>query len=271
LTNGPPWIMLIVAVQLNQVERAEDNPVVVTMVSKAVEVRDAGVVASDRLAVDDGRAGAQSRQRLNDERKPPRQVIAWAAIETDPLGVLAGDHSESSCLISCSQSGPDGGSVALVGKQGAMKWSACQSMGAPIARLGAESESFLPVGRGQWEATYACYIVRSHSAGGHQSAPDGSSRCGRGTRAGRGSGDVWRRALGPGEHPALASEGDLRAGPPPRRDRQRQVHLHVLGSLMATLFELKAPQIMRDLMRDFALEQRVGRFGAGPFDVSGPF
>jgi hypothetical protein len=40
---------------------------------------------------------------------------------------------------------------------------------------------------------------------------------------------------------------------------------------MATLFELKAPQIMRDLMRDFALEQRVGRFGAGPFDVSGPF
>jgi hypothetical protein len=46
----------VVAVQLNQVERAEDDSVVVVMVSKALEIRDAGVVASDRLAVDNDRA-----------------------------------------------------------------------------------------------------------------------------------------------------------------------------------------------------------------------
>jgi hypothetical protein len=92
---GHQWLAAqVLAVKLNQVERAEDNPVVVMMVSKALEVRDADVVAGDRLAVDDDRAKAQSRQSFDDEWKPPRQVIARSAVKTNPMAILAGDHPE---------------------------------------------------------------------------------------------------------------------------------------------------------------------------------
>ena len=49
------------------------------------------------------------------------RVIAWPAVEPHPLADLAGDNRKPSHLISCSQTAPEGGCWALIGRHGAMK------------------------------------------------------------------------------------------------------------------------------------------------------
>ena len=46
----------VVAIQFDQIDGAQEHAVVVVAVSQSVEIRDAIVAASDRLAVDDDRA-----------------------------------------------------------------------------------------------------------------------------------------------------------------------------------------------------------------------
>ena len=52
--------------------------------------------ACDCLAIDDARAGPQPRERIDNERKPVRQIVAWPAIE--PLPLLPGDYPEAVVL-----------------------------------------------------------------------------------------------------------------------------------------------------------------------------
>jgi len=54
------WVTAqVVAVQLNQVEGVEEDRPVVAAVADTVELGDAGLVASDRLAVDDAGLGSE--------------------------------------------------------------------------------------------------------------------------------------------------------------------------------------------------------------------
>jgi hypothetical protein len=60
-----------------------------------VEHRKAVVVAGNRLAIDDARAGAQVSQRLDNQGEAVRQVVARAAVELHPRAVLAGDDADA--------------------------------------------------------------------------------------------------------------------------------------------------------------------------------
>jgi len=61
-----------------------------------VEARYAAVIAGYGLAVDDAGAGAQTGQRLDDEREAACEVIARPAVlQLHPCAVLAGDDAES--------------------------------------------------------------------------------------------------------------------------------------------------------------------------------
>ena len=63
-----------------------------------IERRYAVVVASDRLAVDDARVRLEQRQRLDDEREAPGQIVARPAVEPHLLAGLAGDDPEAVVL-----------------------------------------------------------------------------------------------------------------------------------------------------------------------------
>src|SRR5215469_6486192 len=53
------------------------------------------VVASHSFAIDDARARAQARQRLDDQRKAVGEVIAGSAVEPHALTILAGNDAEA--------------------------------------------------------------------------------------------------------------------------------------------------------------------------------
>src|SRR6266550_8332042 len=90
-------------------------------VSDAVEGRHPVAITCDRLPVDDARLGSKPRQRFDNQRETKCQVVVRSAVEPQLGTVLAGDNSKPSCLISCSHIGPEGGSWALVGRQGGTK------------------------------------------------------------------------------------------------------------------------------------------------------
>jgi hypothetical protein len=87
----------------------------------AIEARRAVVAANDRLAVYDAGPRPQAGERLDNQREPIGQIIAWAAVEPNAAAVLVGDDPEAVVLISCSQNPLQGGVEALVGRHGAMK------------------------------------------------------------------------------------------------------------------------------------------------------
>ena len=51
-----------------------------------------------KSAVDDAGAGAQACQRLDDQRKATRELVARAAIEPHPLTILASNDAEAVML-----------------------------------------------------------------------------------------------------------------------------------------------------------------------------
>ena len=75
----------VVAVQLDQVEGVQERAVIVAAVANEIERGNAVVVASNRLPIDDARARAQARQRLDDQREATGEVIARTAFTAAAL------------------------------------------------------------------------------------------------------------------------------------------------------------------------------------------
>src|SRR5262249_22952678 len=88
----------VVAVQLDQVEGVEEYALVSALVTDEIERGNAVVIAADSFAIDDARARAQARQRLNDQREAAGEVIARTAVEPHPLAILAGDDTKAVVL-----------------------------------------------------------------------------------------------------------------------------------------------------------------------------
>jgi hypothetical protein len=88
----------VVAVQLDQVEGVEKHAVVSAMVTNEIERGNAVVITGDSLAVGDAGTGAQAGERLNDQRKATREVIAGTAIEPHLPVALAGNDAEAIVL-----------------------------------------------------------------------------------------------------------------------------------------------------------------------------
>jgi hypothetical protein len=67
-------------------------------VPDAIEARYSIIPARDRLTVDNAGPGAESPERLDNEREAMGQIIAGSAIQPNPLAFLAGDHPEAVVL-----------------------------------------------------------------------------------------------------------------------------------------------------------------------------
>jgi hypothetical protein len=67
------------------------------VVTNEIERGNAVVIAGDSFAIDDAGAGAQAGERLDDQRKAAREVIAGTAIEPHLPVALAGD--DTGCVV----------------------------------------------------------------------------------------------------------------------------------------------------------------------------
>ena len=89
----------VLAVHLEEVERAQDRAGVGGVAADEVEDGQALVVADDGLAVNDARPDGQRLDRLRDEREAVRQVVPVASKQADtsapPMRIR-----KPSCLIS---------------------------------------------------------------------------------------------------------------------------------------------------------------------------
>jgi hypothetical protein len=110
----------IVAIQFDQIECVEEYALVSALVTDEIKRGNAVVIAGDCLAVDDARARAQVRHRLNDQREAVGEIISRTAVEAHPWAIFPGDNPKSIMLISCSHWLPDGSLSVLVGRHGAM-------------------------------------------------------------------------------------------------------------------------------------------------------
>jgi hypothetical protein len=72
--------------------------VVVAPVANALEYRDAILAATDRLAIDDARAGAKAPDSLNNQLEAPGEVAAGAAVLAYAAICLAGDEPDAVVL-----------------------------------------------------------------------------------------------------------------------------------------------------------------------------
>jgi len=88
----------IVAVQFDQVEGVKENAFVMVAVANTIEQSDAVVITGNRLPVDDAGAGAQSGQRLDDQRETIGEIIAGTAVESHLRALLAGDDPKAIVL-----------------------------------------------------------------------------------------------------------------------------------------------------------------------------
>jgi hypothetical protein len=88
----------VIAVVFDQVEGIEEYIGVMVPVSDAVEIRHSVVTTGNRLAIDDAGPCAQPCDCLDNEREAIGQVIAWPAVELDPLADFASDNPESVML-----------------------------------------------------------------------------------------------------------------------------------------------------------------------------
>jgi hypothetical protein len=127
------------------------------VVTDEIERGNAVVIASDSFAVDNARARTQPGERINDQRKAVGEVVARTAIEPYQCALLAGNDGKPSCLISCSQSLPEGSLSVLVGRQGAMN---------PAGRV---RSNIMPIVRGHSRVSqplfYLLFICASHGLG----------------------------------------------------------------------------------------------------------
>jgi hypothetical protein len=110
----------VVAVQLDQVEGVEEYALVSALVADQIERGNAVVIAGDSFAVDNAGVRAEASQGLDDEREATGEVIAGTAVEFTCAPFLRAMMRKPSCLISCSQSLPEGNLSVFVGRQGAM-------------------------------------------------------------------------------------------------------------------------------------------------------
>src|SRR5262249_22390463 len=93
------WITpQVVAIELDQVEGIEEDAAVRALMPDELERGHAVVVASHRFAIDDARARAQARQRLDDQREAVGEVVAGAAEKPHALTILAGNDAEAVVL-----------------------------------------------------------------------------------------------------------------------------------------------------------------------------
>jgi hypothetical protein len=88
----------------------------VAPVADAVEHCEPVVIAGNRLAVDDARAGAQVFQRLDNQGEAVGEVVARTAIEPHPCPVLAGDDPEAVMLDFVNPEAAGGQCVGLGGE-----------------------------------------------------------------------------------------------------------------------------------------------------------
>src|SRR5262249_43558482 len=88
----------VVAIELDQVEGVEEYTPVRALVTHELERGHAVVIASHRLPIEDAGARAQARQRLDDEREAPGEVVARSRIKPHAWTVFAGDDPEAVVL-----------------------------------------------------------------------------------------------------------------------------------------------------------------------------
>ena len=84
----------------------------------------AGAIAGDELAVEDGRLHRQVPQQVGDVSNARREVVAVAGEDGDVLAGLCAWMRYPSNFTFCSQSLPDGTALASIGLQGWMNWNA---------------------------------------------------------------------------------------------------------------------------------------------------
>jgi hypothetical protein len=82
----------IVAIQFDQIEGVEEYAFIVVAIANKIERSHAIVIASNRLAIDDARAGPQAGQRIDDQREavaPQDRGRADACLTTSPYCLFA--------------------------------------------------------------------------------------------------------------------------------------------------------------------------------------
>jgi hypothetical protein len=84
--------------QLDQVEGVEEDAIIMPAIAQQIERRQAVVVASHSLAVDDAGARAQTRQRFDDQREAVGEIVARPAEEAHLVASLAGNDPETVVL-----------------------------------------------------------------------------------------------------------------------------------------------------------------------------
>jgi hypothetical protein len=93
------WIMpQVVAVQLNEVERIEEDALVSPVVTDQIERGNTVVIASDSFTVDDAGARAQASQRIDDQWKAVGEIIAGTAVEPHARPVLPSNNPKAVVL-----------------------------------------------------------------------------------------------------------------------------------------------------------------------------
>ena len=77
-------------------------------------------ISDNRFAVDQKRASGQCRYGGDNEWKARAEIVAVAGDEADSCLSRRAMMRKPSCLISCSQSGPEGGALAGDAKHGSI-------------------------------------------------------------------------------------------------------------------------------------------------------
>jgi hypothetical protein len=110
----------VFAVQLNQIKSAEYGGIVVTPGAQQVEGGETALVDHNGLAVNKAGLRRQAFHRRDNAREAVGEVRAMPGISRTSLLFRRARMRNPSCLISWIQSGPAGGSLAGVGRQGVM-------------------------------------------------------------------------------------------------------------------------------------------------------
>jgi hypothetical protein len=112
----------VLAVEFDQVEGAQRHLAIAPAAAQQLERCQPVGLEGDGLAVDQARADQERFDRFADEREAIGPVMPVAGQQADAGAIPAAPFMRKpSCLISCSQPGPEGGFSAGDGRQGAIR------------------------------------------------------------------------------------------------------------------------------------------------------
>ena len=88
----------IIAVELDQVEGAENRRMIVMPIAEEIEHGQARPIDDDRLAIDDAGPRWQSCHRQDDLRETDRKIIAVAGEQPDAVALAPGENAKAIVL-----------------------------------------------------------------------------------------------------------------------------------------------------------------------------